>query len=134
MSLKRKFIFNKLIRDKLPAIFRSEGIEISSKILENDADYLKSLKDKLMEEAQEAVEATTELHMQEELADVLEAIRALCLACGFTYEKVEALRQQKREAKGSYETRVYANFIEIGTDHPRIDYYLSKPKEYPEIS
>ena len=133
MDFKRKFKFDKLIRDKLPTILHSEGIEISTRILENDADYLKSLKDKLMEEAQEAIDATTEYHMQEELADVLEVIRALCLAYGFSYEKVEAIRQQKREAKGSYEKRIHAEFIEIGAENPMVDHYLANPEGYPEI-
>ena len=45
--------YNKLVRDKIPAIINASGSVAHTKILNNDDDYLKALKNKLVEEALE---------------------------------------------------------------------------------
>lgn len=43
----------------------------------------------------------------EELADMLEVIRALAVIHGATWEELEALREKKAEARGGFQERVY---------------------------
>lgn len=45
-----RFKVDKLIRDKLPQIMRSSGIQVFERVMGKD-EYLKRLKDKLLEEA-----------------------------------------------------------------------------------
>nr|WP_044282883.1 hypothetical protein [Candidatus Amoebophilus asiaticus] len=49
-----------------------------------------------MEEAQEVVRATSKANLQEELADLLEVIHAICLAHELPYEAVGATRHNIR--------------------------------------
>ena len=51
-----RFRVDKLIRDKLPAIMRSQGLTVFTRRLD-DAEFVNRLKDKLIEEAGEAQRA-----------------------------------------------------------------------------
>lgn len=132
MTKKHCFKVDKLVRDKLPDILRAKGIDFFGNVMEQN-EYLKRLKDKLIEEAHEVVEAKNKQEIQEELADVLEVIYALCLAHDFSFEAVEKARIRKREIKGGFEGRVYNSFIEMEPANPHIHYYAGKHDKYPEI-
>ena len=68
-----RFRVQKLIRDRLPAIMRAQGLKVFDRRL-NDAEFVAALKDKLLEEAQEVGAATNETDLIDELADVMEVI------------------------------------------------------------
>ena len=68
-----KYIYNKLVRDKIPENINSmEGRNCNYKIL-NDKEYLEELDKKIFEEAHEFIEE----HSVEELADLMEVIFAI---------------------------------------------------------
>lgn len=68
-----KYIYNKLVRDKIPEnIDKMEGRKANYKILE-DKEYREELDKKLFEEAHEFIEE----HSIEELADLMEVIFAI---------------------------------------------------------
>ena len=52
MTQTHSFKIDKLIRDKISEIMRAESIDVFERVLEKD-EYLKRLKDKLLEEAEE---------------------------------------------------------------------------------
>ena len=110
MTPKRRFKINKLIRDKLPTLLDTKHIKVYTSILE-DTTYLESLKAKLMEEANEVIHAKTALEIQEELADLLEVIQALCLAHNLVYDQVEATRQQKQVRSDQHLKRLKKELI-----------------------
>lgn len=58
-----RFKVDKLIRDKLPQIMRSSGIQVFERVMEKD-EYLKRLKDKLLEEAKEVIASGSEKEMR----------------------------------------------------------------------
>ena len=68
-------IYDKLVRDKIPDIIRSNGETPIVKIL-NDEDYKKELDKKLFEEYNEVINASGYDRL-EELADMIEVIKAL---------------------------------------------------------
>ena len=70
--------YNKLVRDKIPAIIKASGSVPRTKILKSDDKYLTALKDKLVEEALEVQQTA----VVEELADVMEVIRSLAKHLG----------------------------------------------------
>ena len=94
-------IFNKLVRDKIPDIIREGGGRPHTEIL-SAAAYITELDKKLDEEIAEYQESK-EL---EELADALEVIYAICEARGYTVEKLQEVREEKRRLRGGFEKRV----------------------------
>ena len=102
--------YDKLIRDRIPEIIAERGGTSKMRVCDDDAEYLERLVAKLREEVDEfAAEASQPASRQagaEELADILEVIRALCLRLGFDPQEVEALRAGKEAARGGFAKRL----------------------------
>lgn len=82
--------FNKLVRDRIPEIIEASGSACVTEIL-SDEDYLRMLDAKLDEEL-------AEYHADqniEELADLMEVIRACAVARGYSIEELERVRQKR---------------------------------------
>ena len=93
--------YNKLVRDNIPAIIEATGAACRTETL-SDADYLRMLDAKLDEELAEYH------HDQniEELADLLEVIRACAVARGYTVEDLESTRAEKAAKRGGFEKKI----------------------------
>ena len=81
--------YNKLVRDRIPEIIESSGRTCVTEIL-SDEDYLKMLDAKL----------------DEELADLMEVIRACAVARGYTVEELEQVRAEKAAKRGGFEKKI----------------------------
>ncbi len=125
-----RFRVQKLIRDRLPAIMRAQGLQVFDRRL-NDAEFIAALKDKLVEEAQEVGAATSQDDLIDELADVMEVIAALADASGVTAGEIEARRQAKRAERGGFDERVFNAAVEARDGLPAAEYYLARPMHYP---
>ena len=93
--------YNKLVRGRIPEIIESSGKSCTTEILSAD-EYLRMLDAKLDEEL-------TEYHKDqniEELADLLEVIRAAAVARGYTIEDLERVRAEKAAKRGGFEKRI----------------------------
>lgn len=99
-------VYNKLVRDLIPQVIKSTGKECRTRILDEE-EYKKELVIKLKEESEEYFSAQGPKESLEELADMLEIIRALATAHGATWEQLEVLRQKKAEIRGGFQERVY---------------------------
>ena len=86
-----KKVFNKLVRDKIPEIIE-ENDEYSLTRTLNDKEYEKALYDKLLEEANEVINANKKEETEEELADLLEVVRAIADFKNIDVSDVEKLR------------------------------------------
>ena len=95
-------IYNKLVRDKIPAIIAAQGEMPHIRILEQE-EYLRHLESKLDEEAGEFHRDKT----AEELADILEVVFALAEANGCTKEELMEIYRKKHDARGGFEKRIY---------------------------
>ncbi|MFF2815009.1 hypothetical protein ACFVT9_05650 [Kitasatospora cineracea] len=95
----------KLVRDGIPAIIRAAGKEPQVYVADA-AEYLARLGDKLSEEAAEVRAAHGEQEVLEELADLLEVVRALATAHGADFARVEELRRRKAAERGGFAGRV----------------------------
>lgn len=92
---------NKLVRDRIPEIIEASGKSCSTEILSAE-DYLRAVDAKLDEEL-------AEYHKDqniEELADLLEVIRAAAIARGYTIEDLERVRVEKAAKRGGFEKRI----------------------------
>ncbi|MGO4107900.1 nucleoside triphosphate pyrophosphohydrolase [Paenibacillus sp. YAF4_2] len=99
-------VYNKLVRDLIPQIIADKGKESHTRILEEE-EYTRELVTKLKEESEEYFSAQNPQESLEELADMLEVIRALAVVHGASWEQLEALREKKAEARGGFQDRVY---------------------------
>ena len=93
--------YHKLVRDRIPEIIRESGKNCVTSVLPEDT-YLSMLDEKLNEEVAEYQESKS----LEEIADILEVIRAIVSARGSCVEEVEDIRLQKRSARGGFEKRI----------------------------
>ena len=101
--------YNKLVRARIPDIIMQSGKRPAYSFL-SDEGYLAKLDEKLNEELAEYQENKS----VEELADLLEVIRAVAVARGSSIEEVEAIRQDKAAKRGGFEKKIL--LTEVITD------------------
>ena len=95
-------VYKKLVRDRIPEIIRASGKTCTTEVL-SDADYIQAIDAKLDEEL-------AEYHKDqniEELADLLEVIRAAAVARRYTIEQLEQVRAEKASKRGGFEKKLY---------------------------
>lgn len=101
--------YDKLVRDCIPEIIEASGRNCAWRILEPD-EYLRRLDSKLDEELAEYQQSKS----MEELADLLEVMRAVIAARGHTMEEVEAIRREKAAKRGGFEKRILLMEVQEG--------------------
>jgi predicted house-cleaning noncanonical NTP pyrophosphatase (MazG superfamily) len=92
---------NKLVRDKISEIIKNKGAVPLTHIAD-DEEYWQKLKEKLQEEVDEFLKDWNE----EELADILEVIYAICDFKNIDKEKLELLRKKKAEERGGFKDKI----------------------------
>lgn len=93
--------YNKLVRDKIPEIIKgNKDNPIIHKA--NDEEYWKKLKEKLNEEVNEFLNESNE----EEIADILEVIDAICKFKKFDKVNINEIKKQKAEKRGKFDNRI----------------------------
>lgn len=99
-------VYNKLVRDKIPAIIEADGktceVEIASK-----EEMTKLLEDKLMEEVNEYLEDKN----LEELADVMEVLFGLAHNLGYSEDDLVRKRNEKLEERGGFKDGVILRVV-----------------------
>ena len=97
----KEFIYEKLVRDKIPEIIEKSGKQCKTEIL-SDEKYLEMIDKKLNEELAEYHEDQN----IEELADLLEVIYAATKARGYSIEELEKVRVEKVEKRGGFDKKI----------------------------
>ncbi len=98
-------IYNKLVRDNIPNIIKSNGENPIIHIL-NDEEYKIELEKKLNEEYQEVLNATGKDRI-EELADMLEIIKYLAKLENATLDDVIILANAKSSKRGAFNDKIF---------------------------
>lgn len=93
--------FNKLVRDKVPLNVEKGG-EIVKKAFLKGEFLLRALREKLVEEAFEVLDARNTESIIAELADVNEIIDTILLKIGLTRGNLKKFQDQKREKAGGF--------------------------------
>jgi predicted house-cleaning noncanonical NTP pyrophosphatase (MazG superfamily) len=96
--------YNKLVRDGIPEILESQRIRFVVEEM-TQAEYCQALRQKLIEEAQEAAEAV-ETNLVTELADLCEVIDAMMEAYGIQRNQVLACQMQRRIDRGAFNQKL----------------------------
>ena len=94
-------IYQKLVRDRIPEIIEADGKTCVTEALP-DRRYLEMLDAKLAEELAEYQESKS----LEDLADLLEVMRAVVNARGWTWEQLEQVRQEKAARRGGFKKKI----------------------------
>ncbi|MEA2070460.1 MAG: nucleoside triphosphate pyrophosphohydrolase [Asgard group archaeon] len=100
-------LFDKLVRDKIPEIIRSEGRTPKIRKIENDRVFEEYLTKKLMEETMEFQRS----HAIQELADIFEIILSFLSLEEISFTEFEQICAKKRVEKGSFKERLVLKAI-----------------------
>jgi|SRR3989344_8016389 len=92
---------NKLVRDKIPEIIKNNR-EVPITHIASEDEYWKKLKEKLQEEIDEFMKESNE----EELADILEVINAICDFKKINKKELELIRKKKTKERGGFKERI----------------------------
>lgn len=95
-------VYNKLVRDRIPAIITKDNKKAITKIL-NDEDYLTELNRKIQEEVKEYSESNN----IEELADIVEVIYGILEAKNISLEEFENVRKSKVQKRGAFKEKIF---------------------------
>ena len=98
--------FNKLVRDNIPDIIKSNGDESITRILD-EYEYRVELYKKLLEETNEVIKSSSSDETFEELADVLEILRSIAKLNGKELDDIIEFANQKRAKRGGFEKRIF---------------------------
>ena len=98
-------IYNKLVRDNIPDKIKSNGENPIFSILD-DEKYKEELEKKLYEEYQEVLESSGNDRI-EELADMLEVIKALVKLENKTLDDVIEVANQKVKKRGAFDKKIF---------------------------
>lgn len=98
--------YNKLIRDKIPEIIKNKGKVPITHIINNE-EYWQKLKEKFQEEVDEFLKDEND----EELADVLEIIYAICDYKKIDKKELEQIRKKKAKERGGFKNKIILDEI-----------------------
>jgi predicted house-cleaning noncanonical NTP pyrophosphatase (MazG superfamily) len=93
--------YNKLVRDRIPALIKESGRDCTTRILSQE-EYFDALLDKIVEEIEEYRNSGAE----EEIADVYEALDCLVEFKEYEPMHIDYLKLIRKEARGSFRERV----------------------------
>ena len=99
--------YNKLVRDKIPKIIENDEKTPHIHTATNE-EYLEKLKEKLIEESMEFIKDET----QEEIADILEVIKAICKYKWFDENEIEKIRLEKKKNRWWFNDRIILENID----------------------
>lgn len=92
--------YGKLVRDKIPEIIQNAGKEPVVRMAEQD-EYQSLLMKKLQEETYEYLSSGN----VEEIADIVEVIKAILDSQGLNWSQLDKLMAKKAEARGRFQNR-----------------------------
>lgn len=101
-----KIVYDKLIRDKVPAAIEKTGKVFATHTLSDD-EYPEYLYRKLQEETTEFLE----FNNISELADLVEVIHALVKAKGYTWDDLEKIRHDKAAMRGTFDKKLCLEYV-----------------------
>ena len=104
--------YHKLVRDRIPEIIEADGNICTWETLSHE-EYLSLLDEKLNEELAEYQERKS----LEELADLLEVIRSVVHARGWTLAQLEQQRVDKAARRGGFEKRILLTTVRKKEDY-----------------
>lgn len=130
----RRFLMNKLVRDKALDAMQKEGVIAHTQILTDNDMYLEALSEKIVEELEEVFSAHSTEELVEELADLEEILSEFKKLVKITQAQIDQARAKKSDKKGLFTSRLYCDYIDVPeTAKDTLKYVLDKEDKYPEL-
>lgn len=101
----KKYIHNKLIRDKIPQLIEANNEPYEIRVME-EKEFEKELRKKLVEEASELLK-TGKDDLVNEMADVLELLKSIAVFYKIDFKLIEEKQVKKREERGGFKKRLF---------------------------
>jgi predicted house-cleaning noncanonical NTP pyrophosphatase (MazG superfamily) len=105
-----KKIYNKLIRDKIPEIIESDGCQAKVRVL-GKKEILLELRRKVLEEANELIEAENKSDIVNELADILELIDAILENQNINPKLLKKEQKLKYKKRGGFKKGLFLEYV-----------------------
>jgi len=102
--------YNKLVRDKIPQLIEGSGRNYNSRVLD-EKEYFDALIDKVIEE----IEEYRISGLEEEIADVYEALDCLVELKEYEPMHLDYLQLIRKEARGSFKEKILLIDVEDDT-------------------
>lgn len=96
----------KLVRDRIPELVEAAGVLATTRRLRR-GERLPALLLKLQEESDELRSTTSLVEQSEELADVLEVLKAVANEIGVAWGEVESIAASKRAERGGFDGGIW---------------------------
>jgi predicted house-cleaning noncanonical NTP pyrophosphatase (MazG superfamily) len=107
-----KKVFNKLVRDRIPEILAEKGVAFETTTLD-DIGFSKELMKKLIEEANELVEARSSTEdLIKEIGDVYEVINAIVDTHNLDRSEIDRLQIERAQKRGKFEKKIFLVYTE----------------------
>jgi predicted house-cleaning noncanonical NTP pyrophosphatase (MazG superfamily) len=104
-----KIFYNKLIRDKIPAVIRARGAECETENID-DERFKEEIMKKATEEASGLSQAKNREELLEELADVHVVLSEIQKLHGITDEEFKTALAENIALKGGFDAHVYLHW------------------------
>ena len=108
-----RFFKNKLVRSKVVDLFTKDGVVCQSYVIEDDNEFLDAITQKMIEELQEVFASENNEELLSELADLEDALDVFKKFLKIDQKEINAKRAAKLAEKGTYEERVFLEYIDV---------------------
>lgn len=130
----RRFLLNKLVRNKALDHMTAEGVQAKTEILSDNDTFLEAITQKMIEELEEIFSSETQEELIEEIADFEEVFEEFKKLVQITQEEIAAARDAKTKKKGNFSNRLYCEYLDVPeTASNVISYVEGKEDKYPEL-
>lgn len=99
--------YDKLVRDRIPEVIAADGKQCKTRVL-LESELQEHLLTKLVEEVEECQKQPC----IEEIADIIEVLRALADQLGSSIDEVEQARIEKLQKRGGFKKRLFLEYVE----------------------
>ena len=128
----KTFLFQKLVRDKIPAAIENRGgTAVARKLTRKE--YIRELVKKLTEESTELNSSLSSQQATAELADIVEVVAALQKVFKVSDSKIRSIRQNKNLKNGAFAKRLFIDRIQVSDTDPWLNHYRQNSDRYHEI-
>lgn len=104
--MKKEIVYNKLVRDRIPEITLASGWKSTTRILKQ-SEFIKALKNKIMEESLELKEGKNDENLVEELVDLQEIIDAILSEKKIKFTDFRKIQKEKSIKRGGFKKKLF---------------------------
>ncbi|MFB8792180.1 MAG: nucleoside triphosphate pyrophosphohydrolase [Potamolinea sp.] len=102
-----------MIRDFIPEIIHQAGNYCEVAVM-SETEFRQALREKLLEESQEAASVKTNEDLLSELADLQEVLDTISQVYGISREDILREQKRKRDERGGFDKRLRLLWTELG--------------------